>query len=213
MVKTIIIYLGGLGPEHPPLDQVETVANIAVDSGLQLAHQHKVKVDLVVGDMDSVDLELLSKYEQQGSIVSRFPIEKDETDFELALMAAQNYFADRLMVIGGGGGRIDHLLTNIAIACGSPTEKWIVEMYADHERIRVCRPGQSCTFDATLGGTISLIPIGSLAKGVTTSGLKWNLVNSTLRTDKGLGVSNVATGNIVEVSVEQGSIAVIEALS
>jgi thiamine pyrophosphokinase len=59
------------------------------------------------------------------------------------------------------------------------------------------------------GNTISLIPIGGAAT-VTTVGLQWELDNDTLQSFASRGVSNIATGESVSISVTDGSLAVIE---
>ena len=59
------------------------------------------------------------------------------------------------------------------------------------------------------GNTISLIPIGGAAT-VTTTGLQWELNNDTLQSFASRGVSNIATGDSVSISVTDGSLAVVE---
>ena len=61
------------------------------------------------------------------------------------------------------------------------------------------------------GDIISLIPIGGDAT-VTTSGLQWELTNSTLQSFASRGVSNVATSRSITISVTDGLLAVIEPL-
>lgn len=207
-VSSVIIYIAGEGPKVKPVIDDEIVATIAADSGLHLADSHEVNVNLVVGDMDSVDPVLLQKYEEKGTHVSRFTHEKDETDFELAIMAAGNYVADHLVVIGGGGKQLDHLLANISVLAGAQTGKWTVDMYLANEHIYVCRPGQSRTITGEVGSTLSIIPIGSNAV-VTTTGLKWELDNSTLDVHSARGISNELLDSDVNVEVVTGNVAVI----
>jgi thiamine pyrophosphokinase len=59
------------------------------------------------------------------------------------------------------------------------------------------------------GSIISLIPIGGAAT-VTTTGLQWELENDTLQSFASRGVSNIATGKSVTISVTDGSLAVVE---
>ena len=61
---------------------------IAADSGLHSAIDLGLRVNLVIGDMDSVDPAVLVAAEANGVTVQRMPRDKDATDTELALLAA-----------------------------------------------------------------------------------------------------------------------------
>ncbi|HTL86619.1 MAG TPA: thiamine diphosphokinase, partial [Acidimicrobiia bacterium] len=60
---------------------------IAADSGLAVANALGVHVDLLVGDLDSVETSAVEIAEASGTTVARHPAEKDATDLELALDA------------------------------------------------------------------------------------------------------------------------------
>jgi thiamine pyrophosphokinase len=59
------------------------------------------------------------------------------------------------------------------------------------------------------GNIVSLIPLGGDAT-VTTTGLQWELNNDTLQSFASRGVSNIATGTSVSISITDGCLAVIE---
>ena len=69
-------------------------------------------IDLAIGDFDSVDPQRLAQAEAAGAVVERHPVAKDATDLELALDAAIALGPARILVLGGHGGRLDHLLAN-----------------------------------------------------------------------------------------------------
>ena len=58
---------------------------IAVDGGFRHARELGLKVDVLVGDMDSVDDQNKNLAAEQGVTTLRFPEAKDETYLELAL--------------------------------------------------------------------------------------------------------------------------------
>lgn len=58
---------------------------IAADGGLRWAQKLEVRVDVVVGDMDSVDAAALAEVEAGGAEIVRHDPDKDATDLELAL--------------------------------------------------------------------------------------------------------------------------------
>lgn len=206
---TVVIYIGGEGPAENPVIPDEVVAVLAADSGLELADAHGMNVDLVVGDMDSVNPVLLQKYAESGTKIEQFPHDKDVTDFELALSAASRWNAEKLIIIGGGGHRVDHLLGNFAIAVGPQTLPWEVDMLMQTEHIYICRPLQPRMFEMKFDDTISLIPIGADAIGVTTTGLKWELKDSTLDVHAARGISNICVKENVVVEIGSGALAII----
>ena len=65
------------------MDNVAKV--IAADSGIELAQQHNIKTDLLVGDLDSVSESALESARQTGVEILTYNKDKDQTDFELAL--------------------------------------------------------------------------------------------------------------------------------
>src|SRR4051794_27377042 len=83
---------------------------VAADSGLHHAQELGVPVDIVVGDLDSVDEIRLARAVETGTVVERHPVDKDYTDLELALQVAGRLGATDVLVVGGAGGRLDHFL-------------------------------------------------------------------------------------------------------
>ncbi len=206
-MAAIVIYLGGVAPETAP-ELNNIVAVIAADSGLETATAHGVKVDVVVGDMDSVDPAALTTAEQNGTLIEHSPSYKDDTDCEIALIRARDFDADELIVIGGGGNRSDHLLANISVLCGELTDGWLVTAYFSDCTVHICRENQSREFTNVEGKTVSLIPIGVDAI-VTTSGLQWELKDSTLEVHRARGISNVCVKDEIAVDVTRGTLAII----
>ncbi len=57
---------------------------IAIDGGLRVFRDYGLVPDLIVGDMDSVEAELLKSYRVKSDLVA-VPAEKNETDAALAV--------------------------------------------------------------------------------------------------------------------------------
>ena len=68
---------------------------------------------MLIGDLDSVTLEDVHRLETAGCAVIKFPAEKDETDFELALDWAVRQDLHEIVVVGALGGRLDQTLANL----------------------------------------------------------------------------------------------------
>ncbi|MFV0556052.1 MAG: thiamine diphosphokinase [Lactovum sp.] len=87
---------------------------VAVDYAAFLALNQGLRVDLAIGDFDSVSKEQWQKIKESGIEIERLKAEKDETDLELALSRAlERYPQAEIKIIGSLGGRLDHELTNI----------------------------------------------------------------------------------------------------
>ena len=180
---------------------------VAADAGLAGAHALGLAVDLVVGDMDSVDPALLAAAERAGTEVQRHPAAKDATDLDLALDAARARGADRLVVVTGTGDRFDHALA-VALSlaagrlAGAAVEAWIGPAHLWVVRDRLAFGGQP-------GMLVSLIPAHGPARGVTTTGLQYPLHGEDLRAGTTRGVSNVLLGREATVALEEGTLLVI----
>jgi thiamine pyrophosphokinase len=200
---TGLLFTGGEGPSPgrlgPFLEGVGLV--IAADSGLELAHAAGVEPDLVVGDMDSLrDPGLLEAY---GGRVVRFPVDKAETDTEIGVRLLRERGADRVIVAGGSGGRLAHLLGLLALfeRRFSPSV-WLTA----REHVQVVE--RRLAISGCLGQTISFFPLGGRAVMARSSGLKWPL--DRLRWGRGdAGISNVAVADAVEVELAAGRLLMV----
>lgn len=209
---SIVIYLGGNGPDLFPvgidIDRISKV--IAADSGIELAQKHGVKVDCLIGDMDSASEEAIEKAQKDGVEIFLFNRDKDLTDFELAIEEAKKYDADELIIIGGGGQRTDHLISNLAVLAGETTAQYKVGAYFENEIIKVCRENQPYELELEVGTQFSLVPINGKAIGVTSTGTKWDLTDATLEPSSALGISNTALADKITVQITGGTLLVFQ---
>jgi len=182
---------------------------IAADSGLDHAVALGIDVDLVVGDLDSVSSDALRAAEQRGVTVERHPVDKDAIDTELAVDAALARGFEHLVIIGSAGGRLDQLLAG-ALLLGSPrlvalrVEAWIGDAY-----VTPVRADERVVLQRPVGTTVSLLPIAGDAVGVTTTGLRYPLVDERLPTAITRGVSNVFATTTATVYVRTGLLLVV----
>ncbi len=206
MLNTAVIVIGG--DEVPP-DALEDLPDrrwvIAADSGLDHASHIGLEVDFVVGDMDSVDAGRLASH--RGP-VDLHPVDKDATDFELALgHALERPNIERIIVLGGRGGRIDHFLANAAAVSSPQFERCEIEWLAGTARITVVR--HHAQLHGTPGQTVSLLSAGGDVFGVTTAGLRWELSNEDLLFGSTRGVSNEFARPFATVRVRSGCLLAI----
>jgi thiamine pyrophosphokinase len=192
---------------------------VAADGGANGALALGLRIDLVVGDMDSLAPERLAELEAAGVAAERAPAEKDESDTELAILAAIRRGAGDLTVVGAfGGPRLDHLLANVALLAhpalggrdvrlvdGRTRVGLVVAPAADGSPVRRTLAGRA-------GDLVSLIPFGEDAVGVTTAGLDYPLSGGTLAAGPARGISNRRAAAVASVELERGRLLVVETL-
>jgi thiamine pyrophosphokinase len=205
---TAVVFAGGDPVDPKRLKPLPPGALlIAADGGLDQARLLGVEVDAIVGDMDSVDKDALDAALAAGGTAERHPPDKDATDLELALDYATRRGCTRIIVIGGLGGRIDHLLGNALLLAAAETTT--IEWWAESADIAFAHPGLPRRAPATPGDVVSLIPVGGAAVGIETKGLRWHLDHETLEPGSSRGISNVADSAEYSVVVESGSLLII----
>jgi thiamine pyrophosphokinase len=206
-VRDVVIVAGGEAPNPGVRAMVPKGATVIVaDSGLDHALALGFRPAMVVGDMDSVGAGLLESLDDTVE-VRRFPVDKDATDLELAVRAALRIGVDRLVVVGGHGGRLDHLLANVALLSHDDLAGVEVRWLAGHDVVVPVR-GQTLV-EGRPGALLSLVPVGGPAHGVTTSGLVWELDGASLQPGSTRSISNRFVGNEATVSVDSGVVVVI----
>lgn len=203
---TVVVFTGGEPlPSALAGEITEDDYLIAADSGLDTALSWGYDVDLVVGDMDSVSPEGLAA---TAASVERHSPDKDATDLDLALEAALRLDPDRIVVLGGQGGRFDHLLGTVMLITSGRWAGVDLEWVASRSRVRVVRAG--VTLHGTSGALVTLLAVGGPATGVTTTGLRWNLYDATLNPGSTRGVSNVFTGPVATIRMAGGVMLAIQ---
>lgn len=207
---------GADGPD--PLDVVgEGDVVVAADSGLHLALASGVTVAHVVGDLDSVDPDRLAAAVAGGATVHRHPADKDATDLELAVDLVLDLLAPfsatggapALHVIGGGGGRLDHLVGDLLLLSSSRLAACTVTARFGMARLTVARSGAPAIFDGPARTLVSLLPVHGDAIGVTTSGLRWPLLDGHLVAGTTRALSNELCGGPATVTLRSGTLAVL----
>ncbi len=222
--RTALILADGSVPARAQLDAAwpDWAAGIdlvvAADGGARHARGLGVSVDRWVGDGDSIDAAELEALAASGVDVQRAATDKDESDSELALLAAIADGANAVIILGAlGGPRVDHALANVGLLAHPALEGRPAWLYGERAaRISLLAAPDAVGHEVTRelhgrpGDLVSLVPQGGAASGVTTSGLRFPLAGETLALGKTRGVSNVRTGPIARVTLESGRLLVIE---
>jgi thiamine pyrophosphokinase len=206
---TIVVVTGGDPVDPALLERVPADAYvIAVDSGIEHAQSLGLAVGLAIGDMDSVSIEALDAAARAGASVERHPEAKDATDLELALDAALARGARRIHVLGGHGGRLDHLLAN-ALLLAAPRYA-AVELHAHMGAAHLAVVRSETTLHGTPGDLVTLLAVGGRAEGVRTEGLLYPLDGEDLPPGGTRGVSNELSHEQATVRVERGVLLAVQ---
>lgn len=207
--RTVVAVAGGDPvPSHVAHVLPAGVDVIAADSGLTVALALGLTVDLVVGDLDSVEPRALARARAAGVEVERHPADKDRTDLALALDAAVARGADRIVVVGGHGGRLDHGLANALLLAAPAYADVDVVAHMGDATVHVVR--SSATLSGTRGELVSLLPVHGPARGVTTHGLLYPLEDEDLPIGSSRGVSNEFAQPEVRVDVAAGVLLAVQ---
>ena len=175
---------------------------VAADKGLEHALALGLEVTVAVGDFDSASPEAVAVAETAGTRVERHPHEKDATDLELALDVAAAMSPERILVLAGDGGRLDHQLAALLLLGSDRYAGSHVDALVGPARVHVVRGVRS--FDGVPGELVTLLALHGPAEGVTTEGLTYALRGETLAAGSSRGVSNVFAAESATVSVERG---------
>ncbi len=175
---------------------------IAADGGTRHALNVGVIPQVVIGDLDSLSPDEQACVERAGSRVIPFPPSKDETDLELALLYATSASASEILILAALGGRLDQTIANVLLLSLPELRGLDVRIVEGEQEAFLIR--NEARVEGRPGDTVSLIPLGGDAVGVTADGLEWPLSDDTLRFGPARGVSNVLAAEQARVCVRRG---------
>lgn len=182
---------------------------VAADSGLDSALALGIHVDLVIGDMDSVSAVALRHAEAAGTRIERHPADKDATDLELALGAALEAAAEEIIILGGHGGRLDHLLGNALLLASPRFAASNIKWQIGSVTVTPCRAGRTTEIAGEPGDRLSLLPIGGPVTTIVTTGLTWPLAAEDLEPGSTRGISNEMKSPAATIDIGSGVLLVI----
>jgi len=201
--EIVVVVAGGNPPDPDALLQVPLgVRVIAADKGLEHAISLGLEVTVAVGDFDSASPDVVARAEAGATTVERHPAEKDATDLELALDRALSMSPERIVVLSGDGGRLDHLFSTLLLLGSSRYESVEIDAFIGGARVYVVR-GQRA-IEGEPGELVSLFALHGPAEEVRTEGLAYSLDGETLEAGSTRGVSNVLVEERARISVGSG---------
>jgi thiamine pyrophosphokinase len=211
MTRRAVVVAGGVPDpaDAALLDGVDLV--VAADAGAAWLESIGRLPDLLVGDLDSADPELVARLERAGVPIERHLADKDESDAELAVRRALRDGCDEVTILGAlGGQRLDHELANLLLLVDPDVAGATLRIVRGSTQVRALRGGGRLQLDGAPGSWVTLLPVGGDADGTRTDGLRFTLDGERLRMGASRGLSNVVERAPASVSVERGTLLVIE---
>ncbi len=195
--RKIIIFANG---EIKKTDQAQFFARaaeyiICADGGAIHCDRMGIIPDMVIGDMDSIPLEIREKYARHHVAMEIFPVHKDNTDLELAIHYARAQIKKETIgkasihIFGGLGGRWDMSLATVFLLAKRDNHNQEIVLHGDRETFHALQPGEY-SFQGIVGQRISFLPLQGDVKNLTLSGLRYPAKEITLKAGSGRGVSN-----------------------
>ncbi|MBA7559219.1 thiamine diphosphokinase [Candidatus Atribacteria bacterium 1244-E10-H5-B2] len=203
--KTVVVLNGELKGDREEFKKLigeKDIFFIAADGGALFLESIGFLPDVIIGDFDSLTKAQYQRYEKLGAKIIKYPVEKDETDGELALQYCKRRGLDNIIIIGFAGGRLDQQLANIFLleyAFRNGITAFIKEPglemgIIDREKV----------FFQKIGTGLSLIPLDEKVIGVTVTGCKYLLESGSLLRYKTRGISNIIEQEKVVITVRKG---------
>lgn len=190
----VLMCAGEFTPMEIDCDPEQGDVLTAVDDGLTYLMNLGKLPDLILGDFDSLEGEadgVLREFnEARPERVLHLPVMKDDPDTMAAVRLAVAAGFSRIRLYAACGGRMDHMMANIAAAVWA--RKHGADCYflnADNFML-VLGPGEEKRFHPEARGMFSIFALSDRCEGLSIRGMHYNIENGTLTNDFPLGQSN-----------------------
>ena len=209
MTTAVVVASGELVPGDE-LHVASADIIVAADGGAGSLERLGRRPGLVVGDLDSIDRDLLERLRAAGVPIEQHPADKDASDAELAIERAVELGARQIMLLGAtGGDRLDHELANVLLVADRRYAGLDLRLVRGATVLRAVHPGPLLQLDAAIGDGVTLLPVAGDAHGVSSAGLRWPLAGETLAFGRSRGLSNEVVATPSSVQLERGTLLVV----
>lgn len=175
---------------------------VACDGGLNHCDMLEIIPNLLCGDLDSIDSDLLKGLNPEFTDVIKMQ-NQDKSDLSKALSYLRDEGFSSIDVIGIEGGRLDHQFG--VWSCLIESDSYASLHYEDFVLKRV--PNDTIQLQTKLGKIVALHAI-TQCQGVSLAGCKFTLNNETLEIGT-RGIHNLTQAEIIEVSKVSGELLVM----
>ena len=175
---------------------------ICADGGRIIAEEQGITPDVMIGDFDS------SPLPGSGEIIL-LPRAKNMTDGEAAVDWAAAHGAEKIIFVGGLGGRFDHTMANLGLMVKYALQGIEMSLVDGYNKVRVLTPG---TYQIPDSGAkyLSGAAFSEEVTGLTMNGVAYPLDDFTLPATSSRCVSNEFAAPEAEISFKTGILILME---
>jgi len=206
-MKKAILVLNGAKVSTKEIEYISSMQSVGcyvlcADGGYKHL-KGKIKPNLVLGDFDSFDLNIVEK----GVNVEVYQVEKDFTDGHICIQKLTDFGYTDIEIFGATrGGRADHFLSNFSLLAYAKSlgvtatikDKKFDIYYFENDFSLKTRPKK----------IISIVPFTDSVHIYNSKGLKYRIDDVILNKLHILGISNQATSTEVSAKVDGGGVLV-----
>lgn len=154
----------------------------------------------VWGDLDSIKYTDLEFLKDNLIPIIKFNKDKDFTDGQLIIESVHKKNYEKIIIIGGLGGRMSHTLTNLSFIIKYQNTIFLT----DKEEIFFVNKKHILT--NLKGITISFIPFSSNVESLTLEGFKYPLINHNLILGSSICMSNIVNNDTALITYSKGNL-------
>ena len=180
---------------------------IAADKGCECLYKYNVIPDLLLGDFDSADREILDNAKLQIKEILEFPPEKDYTDTEIAIMEAIKRGAEKIYLFGATGSRMDHVLGNVGLLLTTKKKGVILEIIDDNNRIYLGKNKMKLL--GIYGENISFHALSDKVANLEIKGGKYKLESYDMNLLEPRAICNEFVDAPIEISYDTGELLIL----
>lgn len=195
---------GGITLYYSAAQQADLI--LCADGGANYAYQIGITPDYILGDLDSIEPEVLKFFTGQKVTFKKYPAAKDYTDCQLTLELALELGADEITFWGTLGGRLDHTLANLYCGLNAVRQGIKITHWGPRETVYIIK--DRLRLKGSPGDTVSLIALTDKAGGISLNNFVYPLNDALLLKEDTLAVSNQMADDTAEISIAEGIVAV-----
>ena len=211
-MRTLIVTGGNINKDFliQIIKTIKFETIIAVDDGLKILNELNIKPNHIVGDFDTVNKKILDLYKKDTLIkIHRFNPNKDNTDTDIAIRLAVELESDEIIIVGGIGSRIDHVLGNIQVLKYALDNKVKCKIIDENNEIQLINKTTILNKNEINKTYVSLIPLTEKVENINLKGFKYELENGELTIGSSLGISNEILKEQAIIEFENGILVMI----
>lgn len=184
---------------------------IGADRGAVFLVENGIRPAIAVGDFDSVSA---AERDAVRRCSDRFvpcdPVDKDDTDTELAFRLALELAPTEIRIAGGLGTRFDHSLANVHLLVQALERRIPCVLLDEYNRIRLTDGRLTVDDPDGLYPYVSLLPLTREVTGLTLRGFQYPLTDHKVIMGRTLTMSNALAAPEGTVEIASGLLLVIQ---